>query len=161
MNALTDVQLVAFLRAAADVASLYYSILYTMSRTGLRLGEAVALRWDDVDLVARRLTIARTFSMGALGTPKSGKTRGVDLSAQLAVFLEHADVERKAEALAAGREPSPLVFPGRDDQHFDQSRISKVFKRILKTAGLPSSLSPHALRHTFAIRLIKAGAPLT
>ena len=37
----------------------------------------------------------------------------------------------------------------------------KVFKRVLKVAGLPSSLSPHALRHTFAIRLIKSGAPLT
>ena len=33
--------------------------------------------------------------------------------------------------------------------------------RSLKAAGLPSSLSPHALRHTLAIRLIKSGAPLT
>jgi Phage integrase family len=60
-----------------------------------------------------------------------------------------------------GHEPVELVFPGRRSQHFDQSRISKVFKRILKAAGLPSTLSPHALRHTFAIRLIRAGAPLT
>lgn len=32
---------------------------------------------------------------------------------------------------------------------------------MLKTAGLPSGLSPHALRHTFVIRLIRGGAPLT
>ena len=36
---------------------------------------------------------------------KSGKTRCVDMSMQLAEFLEHLDVEQKAEALAAGREP--------------------------------------------------------
>jgi integrase len=53
------------------------------------------------------------------------------------------------------------VFPGRGAQLFDQSRVSKVFKRILKGAGLPSSLSPHALRRSFAIRLIRGGAPLT
>jgi integrase len=149
------------LGAAARVASLYYPLLYVLAKTGLRLGEAVALRWDDMDLVAREITVSRTFGMGRIGTPKSGKTRRVDLSVALARFLESLDADRKAEALAAGREPSPLVFPGRDDQHFDQSRISKVFKRVLKAAGLPSSLSPHALRHTFAIRLIKAGAPLT
>jgi integrase len=50
-----------------------------MSRTGLRLGEAAALRWDDVDLVTHELTVSRTFSGGAEGTPKSGKARRVDL----------------------------------------------------------------------------------
>jgi len=161
VKALTDEQLDAFLRAAADVASLYHALFYTMSKTGLRLGEAVALRWEDVDLVAREITVRRTFSMGAVGTPKSGKVRRVDVSSNLVALLEHLDVARKAEALEAGRDPVDLVFPGRDDQHFDQSRISKVFKRVLKAAGLPSSLSPHALRHTFAIRLIRSGAPLT
>jgi len=161
VKALTDAQLDAFLRAADQVASLYYPLFVTLSKTEMRLGEAVALRWDDVDLVARQITVRRTFSMGNLGTPKSGKTRGVDMSKALAALLGHLDVERKAEALKAGREPVDLVFPGRDDQHFDQSRISKVFKRVLKAAELPSSLSPHALRHTLAIRLIKSGAPLT
>jgi site-specific recombinase XerD len=55
----------------------------------------------------------------------------------------------------------PTEGIGRLGQHFDQSRISKVFKQVLKAAGLPASLSPHALRHTFAIRLIRAGALLT
>src|SRR5262245_40516657 len=147
--------------AAQRVAGRYHPLLYTMSRTGLRLGEAVALRWEDVDLTARELVVRRTFSGGALGTPKSGKSRRIAISSNLAMLLEHLDVARQAVALKAGDEPVELVFPGRDNQHFDQSRISRVYKRILKAAGLPSSLSPHALRHTFAIRLIRAGAPLT
>jgi integrase len=48
--------------AAQQVASRYHPLLYTMSRTGLRLGEAVALRWDDVDFVARELVVRRMFS---------------------------------------------------------------------------------------------------
>ena len=161
VKALTDDQLAAFLRTSAEVAALYHPLFVTLSKTGMRLGEAIALRWDQVDLVARQIMVKQTFSMGNLGTPKSGKTRGVDVSKALAELLAHLDVTRKAEALEAGREPVELVFPGRDDQHFDQSRISKVFKRVLKAAGLPSSLSPHALRHTLAIQLIRSGAPLT
>jgi len=144
VRAFTDDQLHAFMLATEQVASRYHPILYTMSRTGLRLGEAVALRWEDIDLVARELVVRRTFSGGQFGTPKSGKTRRVGISSNLAALLEHIDVARKAEALAAGREPSELVFPGRDEQPFDQSRLSKVFKRILKAAALPLSLSPHA-----------------
>jgi integrase len=161
VKALTSSQLDAFLGAAEREAVLYFPIFYTMAKTGMRLGEAVALRWSDIDLVAREITVSRTFSGGALGTPKSGKTRRVDVSRAMAELLEHLDVARKADALETGRDLAELVFPGRDGQHFDQSRISKVFKRILKAASLPSSLSPHALRHTLAIRLIKSGAPLT
>jgi integrase len=126
VRAFTDEQLDAFMLSAQSVASLYHPLLYTMSRTGLRLGEAIALRWEDVDLIARELVVRHTFSGGALGTPKSGKTRRVAISSNLAALLEHMDVARRADALKAGGEPVQLVFPGRDYQHFDQSRISKV-----------------------------------
>ena len=39
--------------------------------------------------------------------------------------------------------------------------MRKAFKRLLKQASLPSTLSPHCLRHTYAILMIQAGAPLT
>ena len=109
--------------------------------------------------MARQITVRRTFSGGAVGTPKSGKTRRVDVSRALAELLTRRGPEGRGPR--GGPRSPRLVFPGRDDQHFDQSRISKVFKRVLKAAGLPSSLSPHALRHTLAIRLIRGGAPLT
>ena len=112
VKALTDSQLDAFLRSAADVAPLYHPIFYTMSKTGMRLGEAVALRWDDVDLVAREITVSRTFSGGAIGTPKSGKTRRVDVSSNLAALLEHLDVARKAEALEDGPRSRRARLPG-------------------------------------------------
>jgi len=66
----------------------------------------------------------------------------VGISSNLAALLEHIDVARKAEALAAGRERSELVFPRGDEQPFDQSRLSEVFKRILKAVALTYTRAP-------------------
>jgi hypothetical protein len=49
-------------------------------RTGLRQGELLALRWEDVDLVAGRLVVRRNLAKGVVGTPKSGRAREVPLS---------------------------------------------------------------------------------
>lgn len=43
-------------------------------RTGLRIGELLALRWDDVDLTGGRLTVRRSRSRGVVGTPKNGRS---------------------------------------------------------------------------------------
>lgn len=46
-------------------------------RTGLRLGELMALRWDDLDLVRSRMLVKRSVTRGVIGTPKSGKSVSV------------------------------------------------------------------------------------
>jgi integrase len=46
-------------------------------RTGLRLGELLALRWIDVDLDGGRLIVRRAVSRGVVGTPKNGRSREV------------------------------------------------------------------------------------
>jgi integrase len=49
-------------------------------RTGMRIGELLALQWQDLDLVAGRFTVRRNVVWGHLGTPKSGKSREIPLS---------------------------------------------------------------------------------
>jgi integrase len=59
-------------------------------RTGLRLGELLALRWMDVDLQGERLMVRRSVARGIVGTPKNGRTREVELSNQaVAVLRDH------------------------------------------------------------------------
>src|SRR5690606_28327599 len=58
-------------------------------RTGLRLGELIALRWLDVDLDTGRLVVRRSVSRGVIGTPKNGRTREVPLSKQAAESLRN------------------------------------------------------------------------
>jgi len=56
-------------------------LFFLASRTGLRIGEALALKWDDLELERRELRVETAVSTtGELGTPKSGHGRTVDLS---------------------------------------------------------------------------------
>jgi integrase len=66
-------QLAAFFEAARTTEPRHYPLFLMLARTGLRLGEAFALQWERVDLEARELRVAQTFSGGRLGTPKSGR----------------------------------------------------------------------------------------
>jgi integrase len=51
-------------------------------RSGLRQGELIGLRWEDVDLFAGKLLVRQAITRGVVGTPKSGKPREVPLSDQ-------------------------------------------------------------------------------
>jgi len=103
-------QLSTFFDTARTRAVLHFALFFTLARTGLRLGEARALQWRDVDLERRELRVQRTVaddSNKTLGTPKSGHARTVDLSRQAADLLRRLDITRKAAALRDGSgEPS-------------------------------------------------------
>jgi integrase len=45
----------------------------------MRLGEAMALQWGDIDFHGRFINVQRSISKGVIGTPKSGKSRRVDM----------------------------------------------------------------------------------
>lgn len=65
--------------AAADDA--WRSMIILALKTGLRMGELRALRWEEVDLVARRLMVRQAVARGRIGTPKSNRQRWLPLSA--------------------------------------------------------------------------------
>ena len=71
---------------------------------GLRLGEALGLRWEDLDLVAARITIARQIRKGVEGSPKGGRRRSVPLTGALKA-LPQVRVGR----LICGPEGSPVA----------------------------------------------------
>ncbi len=150
-------QLARFLGATLEARPRYYPLFFTLARTGLRIGEAFALRWEDLDLANREIRIERALSAGRIETPKSGKSRTIDMSLALKDTLARLDVLRKQSALAEGREPAELVFGASNGAPLDQSRTSKAFKGALKAAGLPLHYSPHSLRHTFASLLLQQG----
>jgi integrase len=67
--------------AERDCPALYPLIL-TLARTGMRRGEALALKWEDVDLPSRVVLMRRSTRPGITTVPKNGKSRRVDLSNQ-------------------------------------------------------------------------------
>ncbi len=167
-KALTSAQLALFLETARVKAPRYHPLFLLMARTGLRVGEAVALRWPDVDLVGRQIRVAHTMAPrrkdvpidDRLGTPKSGKARTVDMSRGLHDALEELQRSARVELLAAGCGQAPWLFVNRNGLPFDAADIRVVFARVVKAAKLPEHLTPHCLRHTFAVELIRRGTPL-
>lgn len=117
-------------------------------RCGLRQGELLALRWDEVDLVAGRLIVKRSVARGIVGTPKSGKSREVPLSDDALVAL-------KAHRHLKGE----LVFCNERGGMLTKGECKHPLWRACKRAGL-RRIGWHVLRHTFASHLAMRGVPL-
>ncbi len=63
----------------------YGTMLRIAFQTGMRKGELLALKAEDVDLEHATVNITKTFSRGALGTPKTGRKRTVQLGCPISV----------------------------------------------------------------------------
>ena len=123
--------------------------------TGLRRGEACALRWSGVDLTPGRETI--TIRSGRFGfQTKSGHdvVRPL-LGDALSVVC------RLAESREASTERSDgPVLRGTRGGALGGHHVSRRFKAAARAAGLPSHVHFHSLRHTCATWLVRSGAPL-
>jgi integrase len=145
--------------AARDYPAVHPFIL-TLARTGLRLGEAIALQWADVDFAARTILVRRSRRRGQTRMTKNGKARRVDMSRQLCDALRGWQTLQQAEAAVHGRELDSWVFPALAGSAGDQDGFRRVWTSILRLAGVRYR-KPHTLRHTYASLLIQAGEPLT
>ncbi len=122
------------------------ALIALLARAGLRLGEALALKVDDITLRPRSGFVLVRYGKG-------GKQRQVPLSAEarraLHRYLTHRhDVE--TDALFVSNWGRPL------SRRTVQATISEAAKK----AGIERRVTPHVLRHTFATRLIENGADL-
>ena len=130
-----------------------YPLLLAAMRTGARQGEILALEWGDIDWTGNFIEIRRSNWREIIGTPKSGKTRRVDMSDRLKAVLEEHKKRMAAEALRAGEEMSPLVFTSAERTPYDGVNVRKSFEAALRKAGL-RKVRFHDLRHSYASWLI-------
>jgi integrase len=136
--------------------------LYVLAvHTGLRQGELLGLKWDDVDLEAGTLQVRRTLTTAkggpVLSAPKTkGSRRSVGLS-QTAVNTLRSHLERQLEEIdRAGSSwlENGLIFASETGEPLERRNVSKYqFKKLLKRAGLPD-VRFHDLRHTCATLLL-------
>jgi len=88
-----------------------FGIRLTAARTDLRLGELLALVWENVDLHSGIIFVNHAMSRGKIGTTKSGKSREVHMSQHLADTLRALHLRRREETLAKGLSDIPeFVF---------------------------------------------------
>lgn len=140
----------------------HYPMALTLARTGMRLGEVIALQWGDLDFKNRFINVQRSFSLNTVQTPKSGKARHVDMSKQLAETLLALRHHRKEETLKKGWKEVPAwVFVNENGNPVDPNHWRRrIFEKALERAGL-RRIRIHDLRHTYASLLLENGEPMT
>ena len=148
--------------------------------TGMRPGEALALRWRDCDLRANRVHVTQTlerlrdgrWSFREPKTPKS--RRAIPIPPSLTQKLAEYRAEQAKRRLLKGPEwqDHGLVFAGRNGQPLDQHNLGRgescdrtgrrrqgpgPFKSIVRDAGIAGGLRIYDLRHSCATLLAAAG----
>jgi len=153
---MTHVEVEHFLKTCSTHAPEYYPFFLCAFRTGMRLGELLALQWGDVDWFGNFIQVERSFKRGRVGKTKTGKVRRVDMSDQLAATLKALLIESKRQTLSSGKGESVAIVFHRDGVHMEQNYIRRVFKKLLQKAGI-REMRIHDIRHTFASLLLSNG----
>jgi len=136
--------------------------------TGLRMGELLALRWEDIDfdnkLLYVRQALVRTKEKGLyFDEPKTEKSkRVVPLPDEVVAALKNHRIQQLQLRLAVGQEyKNPdLVFATSVGTPIYPRNFTRKFYELRKKAGIPDDINLHALRHTYATRLLEQGENL-
>jgi len=137
----------------------HYPLCLLLARTGMRVGEAVALKWHDIDFGRRVIHLRRAKARTIIDTTKSGKSRDVDMSMKLTQVLQDLKRKRAEQEIKSGKR-AEWVFPGKFSDTLDATAWRRrTFDVMVRMAGLPK-MRVHDLRHTYASLLIENGQPL-
>jgi len=140
----------------------YLTFFLVLSRTGMRIGEAIALQWRDVDWGASEILIRRNMPQHRrVGPTKTAASeRRVDMIPRLADELRLWRASQRTRALKAGRELEGEDWIWRTGEgtpiHYGNF-LGRVWNRVQRLA-LVRQRSPHDLRHTWASQMLAAGA---
>ena len=152
MQTIPAAQLVVFLDEAK--ASGVYELYYIELATGLRRGELLGLKWEDIDLTVGVIRVRRQVArIGGKIVEAPLKTknayRTVTISPQAVEVLNAQKAKTNDE----------YVFPSPNGGPISPDSVNNMLKRVLKRAGIPR-VRFHDLRHTFASILIGQDVPL-
>jgi integrase len=166
MEPLTGEQAYILFESSAGADPLHPLWVFICS-SGVRIGEALGLRWKDVDLEARTAHIVQTVGRingGKIifGTPKSASSRRLITLTELAVKpLRKHRIKQNEWRLQLGPawQNHDLVFPSEAGRPWEPSRVLYRFHKALTKAGIPKR-RVHDLRHTAATLMLEEGVPL-
>lgn len=164
-NFLTKEELKEFLKLAQTATlSYFFPLVHLMSYTGLRQGEAIALKWSDIDFENKKITVdktaARIKEKQTLQTPKTKNSkRVISIDPTTLSILKSWKKDQIKIYFRNGKH-----FEGDDNFIFTNQRADWVhihnfipyFKRFVTDHKL-KPITPHGLRHTHASLLFSAG----
>lgn len=128
--------------------------------TGMRIGEALAMTWDNIDWENGRYNITHTVDAEDRSYTEGGKTPKSTSPVPLSPYIIHVlrQQQEYVEQLRRRRDPWPqpaLVHPNRDGTARHHTTAWRAFKACLRAAELDPDYTVHDLRHTCASLLIQ------
>ncbi len=150
LDFLEPADILKLLDAARDPERSLFAVL---AMSGLRLGEALALRWRDVNFEMRAIIVERSWSYhGGFGKPKTETSRrAVGLLDALADLLRDFYHDQGSPT------PDDLLFTDDGVKPLDPANVRKRFLKALEDAGL-KHVTMHSLRHSYASTMLGYGA---
>ncbi|HEC2489148.1 TPA: site-specific integrase [Campylobacter jejuni] len=116
--------------------------------TGLRTGELLALKWKDIDLEKRKLSIERNLRRGIITLTKTENSdRIIDLMEPVVNAFEILKAKYK-------KHDEFIFVNSKNELHYDGSVFSKKFKRVVRKAGITGNRLFYWTRHSFASIMI-------
>mgnify|MGYP001179502167 CR=1 FL=1 len=132
------------------------ALIMTLAYTGMRLGEALALKWSSVDfdrgVIRVEAALKRSGPNPIFGPPKDHQVREIPMNEELyRVLKEHRrNMLQKKLVMGTDWNPWDVVFPNENGNPMSGDNFRKrVWKPLIEEAGVPY-INIHGLRHTFA-----------
>ncbi|MEZ5124928.1 MAG: tyrosine-type recombinase/integrase [Thermoleophilia bacterium] len=161
MHTWSKLELLTFLRATND--DRLGPLWHLLALTGLRRGEALGLKWPDVDLEGGRLSIQRQrvlsgYEVQERAQTKSRKGRPVSIDAGTIAMLRLQSQRQLADADDWGDawQATGHVFTRENGEPWHPDRVKKLFEQAVKKIDVPR-IRMHDLRHTWATLALRAG----
>ncbi|MGO2746737.1 tyrosine-type recombinase/integrase [Microbacterium sp.] len=143
----------------------HFTFWLVLARTGMRRSEGLALRWSDVDMKRRRISVRRaadTINIGATKATKSGKARVIDVDDEIISALKAWKALRgslsldlaRSDSTIFGNDEGGVINPNRATMRWSV-RVAAARKTLGEDA-LPA-IPLHGLRHSHATMLLQAG----
>lgn len=145
-----------------------YALWVLLATTGVRRGEALGLRWSDVDLDRGTISVSQTVTTVGhrvvISPPKTDRSRRrlVLDPDTVRVLAEHRRAQDRDRALLSTTpsttvQTTGLVFSEPDGGPIHPDSVTRRFKTLGRQSGLPELRGPHDLRHTWASLALAAG----
>jgi integrase len=136
----------------------HYPMFILLARTGMRIGEAIALKWADIDFNGRFIEVTRSIVREKITTPKNDQSRSVDMSRQLTevLIVHRTESKKKGLKLGLGELPEYVFTNQVGGRLYKDNWRRRVFNKALEKAEI-RKIRIHDMRHTYATLRIAKG----